>query len=307
LNPTNYDLDRRAPGRPGPMTSNGRDADRFLAALDRGPLVLDAGLGTRLCALGLDLRTDDPALWNLTHPAEVLDQHVRDVKAGSQVLFSNTFGANRSWLARYGRADSVEAINRAAVELARAAFGAGGFVAGDIGPSAAEQPGAAAEQAAMLVDSGIDVLVFETFLAESLMDVLREVLAALDTPVPILASLWKWPEEPEATARRLEDLGVTVVGINCQPGMDAAIALAGRLHGAISCPLLVKPSASGEGTTEWSSTPAAFAAAVPQLLEWDVRLFGGCCGTTESHVEALARACAPHQNQNRLERTGVRP
>ncbi len=289
------------------MTSTVRDSDRFLAALDRGPLVLDAGLGTRLCALGLDLRTDDPALWNLTHPAEVLDQHVRDVTAGSQILFSNTFGANRSWLARYDRADSVEEINRAAIKLARWAFGADGFVAGDIGPSAAEQPGAAAEQAAVLVDSGVDILVFETFRVEPLLDVLREVLAALGTSVPILASLWKWPEEPVTTARRLEDLGVTAVGINCTPGMDAAIALADRLHGAISCPLLVKPAATGEGTTGSNSTPAAFAAAVPQLLEWNVRLFGGCCGTTESHVEALARACAPQQNQNRLERTGVRP
>ena len=216
MNPTIRDLERRLPGGLGPMTFTGRGADRFLAALDRGPLVLDAGMGTGLCALGLDLRTDDPALWNLTHPAEVLDQHVRDVKAGSQVLFSNTFGANRSWLARHGRADSVEAINRAAVALARTAIGADGFVAGDIGPSAAEQPGAAAEQAAMLVDSGVDVLVFETFRAEPLLDVLREVLEALGTPVLILASLWKWPEEPVATARRLQDLGVTAVGINCR-------------------------------------------------------------------------------------------
>src|SRR5436309_3398152 len=94
---------------------------RLLAAVQQGPLILDAAMGTRLCARGLDLRSDDPSLWNLTHPTEVLALHRRDVSAGSQVLFTNTFGANRSWLANYGRSDAVEALNRRAVELARQA------------------------------------------------------------------------------------------------------------------------------------------------------------------------------------------
>ena len=107
-----------------------------------------------MVARGLDLRSDDPSLWNLTHPDEVLDLHVRDVSAGSQALFSNTFGANRLWLARYGQAGATEEINRQAVALARKAIGPDGFVVGDIGPSAAEEPGAAAEQASVLLDAG---------------------------------------------------------------------------------------------------------------------------------------------------------
>ena len=72
-----------------------------------------------------------------------------------------------------------------------------GFVVGDIGPTAAEEAGAAAEQAAVLIDSGVDALVFETYRAEPVLQVLREVQAALGAPVPILASLWQWPDPPE--------------------------------------------------------------------------------------------------------------
>src|SRR3954468_20002465 len=140
---------------------------RLWAALQQGPVILDAAMGTRLQARGLDFRSDDPSLWNLTYPEEILALHRRDVSAGSRVLFTHTFGANRPWLARYGRSEAIEAINRRAVALARRAAGPGGFVAGDIGPSAAEQTGAAAEQAAILVDAGVDALVFETYRAET--------------------------------------------------------------------------------------------------------------------------------------------
>ncbi|MGP0067191.1 MAG: homocysteine S-methyltransferase family protein [Isosphaeraceae bacterium] len=275
--------------------------------MNRGPLVLDAAMGTRLLARGLDLRADDPSLWNLTHPGEVLDIHERDVSAGSQALFTNTFGANRSWLARYGRSDAVEEINRRAVALARRAIGPNGLVIGDIGPTAAERTGAAAEQASVLLDAGVDALVFETFRAEPLLRAIREVRASVDESVPILASLWEWPVPPLATARRLVDLGVTAVGINCQPGVDAAIALVRRLDRGISCPILVKPSVSMDGAPDANSSPAAFAEAVPRLLEWNVRLFGGCCCTTEAHVSALARACSSYLHQDRDERIGVGP
>ncbi len=276
----------------GPGSERLPVAGRFLAALDRGPIVLDAATGTRLLARGLDLRSDDPSLWNLTHPAEVLDLHVRDVTAGSRAVFSNTFGANRFWLARFGRTDAVADINRRAIALARTAVGAIGFVVGDIGPSAAEQAGAAAEQAAVLLDAGVDAIVFETYRAGPLIRAIGEVRAAIDVPVPILASLWDWPDPPAETARRLLDLGVAAVGINCQPGIEPAIALARRLDRAVPCPLLIKPSGSDEDGPDASSTPSAFAGAVPRLLACNVRLLGGCCGTTEAHISALAGACS---------------
>jgi methionine synthase I (cobalamin-dependent) len=241
----------------------------------------------------------------LTHPEEVLTLHRCDVAAGSQVLFTNTFGANRSWLARYGRSDAVEAVNRRSVDLARQAAGPKGFVVGDIGPSAAQLAGAAADQAAALVDAGVDALVFETYRAEPVERVLREVKSMLSQPVPLFVSLWQWPQPPGTAARRLLDLDVAVLGLNCQPGIDAAIAFSRQLHQVVSCPLLVKPSATGADPPDPRATPASFAEAVPQLIERGVRLLGGCCGTTEAHVAALAAACAPFQDRIRPKGPGV--
>jgi methionine synthase I (cobalamin-dependent) len=245
-----------------------------------------------LIAAGLDLRRDDSTRWNLTHPERVLELHRRDVAAGARGLVTNTFGANRAWLARFAQAQAIGRINRRAVALARQAVGAGGFVLGDIGPSAVQHADAAAEQAAILVSLGVDALLLETFQAPAVFDVLAEVNSAVGESVPKLASLWEWPDPPEAAAQRLWELGCAAIGTNCRVGMRDALALARRLHLAVPCPLLVKPGAATVPSADDDSTPAAFAAAVPELLRLRVRLLGGCCGTTSEHVHALAAACS---------------
>jgi 5-methyltetrahydrofolate--homocysteine methyltransferase len=261
----------------------------LMEALEHGPIVLDAGLGTRLLERGLDLRCDDPALWNLTCPAEVLAIHCRDVAAGSDAVLTNTFGANRFWLKKLGQQGAVESINRRAVQLARRAAGADRYVIGDIGPAAARIPGAAAEQAAVLVDACVDALIFETYRYPDVEPALAEVIRSLATPIPLLVSLWQWPEPAGQAARHLLDLGAAVIGMNCQAGIAAAVAFAERMDRRLGCPLLIKPSTCGTDCA--NDTPAAFAQAVPRLVDYGVRLVGGCCGTSEVHVAALADAC----------------
>src|SRR5579859_5094964 len=99
-------------------------------ALDRSqrPLVLDAAMGTRLVAAGLDLNADDPALWNRTHPELVRAVHRRDIAAGADAILTNTFGANRCWLDRFGAAQIAAELNRAAVALAQAEAGPDRYV-----------------------------------------------------------------------------------------------------------------------------------------------------------------------------------
>jgi homocysteine S-methyltransferase len=279
-----------------PRRPLGREPSRLLDAKDRSPLVLDAGMGTRLRARGLDLRIDDPCQWSLDRPEHVLDVHLRDAAAGSRVFFTNTFGANRAWLARFGRRGDVEAINRAGAELARRAAGPSGLVVGDIGASAADEPGAADEQAAVLIDAGVDAIILETFLLESAIATMRGLRPNMgSSAVPLIVSLWRWPDAVEDAARRVVDVGADVVGINCRPAMTGALAAVRQLSRAVTCPLLVKPGVM-PGDAESDSTPAAFAAALPALVEYNVRLIGGCCGTTEAHVAALAAACAIHRN-----------
>jgi 5-methyltetrahydrofolate--homocysteine methyltransferase len=288
------DRPQRGSGLPRPVPAPVADPpNAFLDALRKHPIVLDAGLGTRLIASGLDLGHDDPAFWNVTHAADVLAIHRRDAVAGAQALFTNTFGANRSWLARYGRESEVESINRRAVELARLAAGPGRFVIGDIGPTAAAQPSAAYEQARILLESGVDALILETYLAGTAVSALRELGAFAAASVPIIVSLREWPAdrvEFEDTTWRLLDLGAAVLGVNCQPDISASVAFAGRMNELTRCPQLVKPGVDPRCAA--GSEPASFAAAVPSLLAANVRMVGGCCGTTELHIRALAEACA---------------
>lgn len=265
---------------------------RYAHAIARGVVLLDAGMGTRLIARGLDLRSDDPCLWNLDRPDEVLDVHRCDVVAGSMAVLTNTFGANRAWLARLGRRHDVEAVNRAAVALARRAVGTSGFVIGDIGPTTADERGAAAEQAAVLVEAGVDALILETFASDQAISALAELRSGLeDVSVPVIVGLWRWPDAVEDAARRLVDAGASAIGINCRPALDAVGPIVGRLAQAVACPLLVKPGIAPDDDADRSS-PSAFAAAVPALLKLGVRLIGGCCGTTDAHIAALAAACS---------------
>ncbi len=278
------------PPRPVPVVGTAV-SNRFLESLDVGPMVLDAGMGTRLMAVGLNLQRDDPALWNLTQPTHVLAVHRRDVAAGALAIFSNTFGANRCWLQKYGRERAVEPINRRAVELARLAAGPGRWVIGDIGPTAGDQAGGAAEQAAILVDSGVDAVVLETFAAGPARSTLQEIRRTVPESIPLAVSLREWPRgsEGETAARRLVDLGASILGLNCRPGLEDAFEFAQRLNRIVDCPLLVKPSADPSLNPELVAE--RFAAAVHGLLALNVRLLGGCCGTTDLHVAALAAAC----------------
>jgi 5-methyltetrahydrofolate--homocysteine methyltransferase len=258
------------------------DALGFREILARRPILLDAAMGTRLIARGLDLATDDPALWVVDHPDKVFQVHQLDIKAGSDALLTNTFGANRVWLDRFGRADETLRINRRAASIARLAAGPDRFVIGSIGPTASDHPPALIEQAEILVESGVDALLLETHRLDQAEAALR-VLRGFQ--VPILASLFAWPEPVNESARRLINLGPLAIGANCQVGMGLALELARRLRLACDTPLFIKPSAGLPGSPVES--PESFGDAVPELLSLGVHLIGGCCGSTEAHVSAL--------------------
>jgi 5-methyltetrahydrofolate--homocysteine methyltransferase len=247
-------------------------------------------MGTRLVAAGLELKRDDPALWCLSHPDQVEAIHQRDVAAGADAIFTNTFNANRCLLNRFGQVPLLESINRSAVQLARRAAGPLRFVLGSLGPTCKLEKGAAAEQAAILVNEGVDALILETFQFREVLPVLEEVMAAVAGQVPVFVSLWKWPVLCRPAVRRLLDAGAAVLGLNCKSGASAALAFALELRKTSRVPLLVKPGI-GAGPGE-AMSPAELAAIVPKLFENNVRLIGGCCGTTEKHVAAVA-ACAP--------------
>lgn len=261
-------------------------SSRLLDALAARPLLLDGGMGTRLIARGLDLATDDPALWNLAHPEDVRDVHARDVDAGSDAILTNTFGANSAWLDRYGRAGAVAEINRKAVALARDAAGPGRFVLGSIGPTASASAGAYREQAGALGGAGVDGLVLETHTLDQAIIGLAEVRPAVD--LPVLVSLFAWGSNPGDEALRLIEAGADVLGINCAPSA-AARPLFSTIRKVATVPLLFKPAGEIPGRRRPVPVPS-FGSSLPTWLRWGVRLMGGCCGTTEAHVAAMRSA-----------------
>ena len=267
----------------------------FRSALRRGPLLLDAAHGTRLVARGLNLADDDPCLWNLDRPEEVADLHYFDVAAGSDAVLTNTFGANRAWLARFGRSGEVAAISLAAVGLARQAAGPSRFVLGGLGPTASTDPSAFRELAEALAAAGVDALMLETHGAEAALLGLQQ-LSEMRVDLPILVGLFLTDAPPADLAARLLDLGATALGGNCQDGMAPALALAEDLRQNSESPLIAKPGGGLPGGPSWS--PESFGEAVPALLAAGVRLFGGCCGTTADHLASLRRALDRHSTSD---------
>ena len=263
-------------------------SSRLLDHAARRPIVLDAGMGTRLMERGLSLDGDDPCLWNFRHPDAVSEIHALDVAAGALAVLTNTFGANRPRLDRFGRGDETRALNLRAATLAREAVGASGFVIGSIGPISGDFVGDSyREQAEALAEGGVDALVFETHEIDSAATALRGVGPYVN--LPLIVSLWTWDAAAYHGVRRLEDLGASALGGNCTVGMGPMIEMADRLSTLTRLPLCAKPSANLPGETV--SSPESFAESVPALLRSGVRFFGGCCGTTEAHVAALRAAC----------------
>jgi methionine synthase I (cobalamin-dependent) len=262
-----------------------------------GPVITDGAWGTELQNLGLP-RGHAPDLWNLSHPDSVADVAQAYVDAGSRVILTNTFRANR--LAVQG---DIRAINRAGVEISRSAARGRAHVFASIGPAgtplAAGQitPGAAsrafAEQAAALAESGADALVLETF--TDLEEASLALAAARLTGLPVIVSFSfdATGVAPEPAARRMADEGAASIGANCGSGIGESLAICRSLRAATSLPLWIKPNAGlpqmHDGRPVYTITPQQFAQQVPALIEAGADFVGGCCGTTPDFVSAIRR------------------
>ncbi|HAF70798.1 MAG: Homocysteine S-methyltransferase [Acetothermia bacterium 64_32] len=275
-----------------------------------GPILLDGAMGTRLMELGLPPGMP-PELLNEEAPDAVLEVHRSYIAAGSQVILTNSFGANRRKLARLGLGDRAAGLATRAAELAR---GAGGrVVLGSIGPvgellrplgklTLEEAQEAYVEQAVALARGGVDGLLLETFFdLEELKAALRGVVAA--TGLPVLCSMSFGAKgktmmgvSVERFVREIEGLGeerVVAVGANCGAGPKEMEAIAEGLCAAAGrLPVLVKPNAGRpelvDGRTVYQTPPGEFARSAGKWLRAGVKLVGGCCGTTAEHIRALA-------------------
>jgi methionine synthase I (cobalamin-dependent)/5,10-methylenetetrahydrofolate reductase len=280
---------------------------RFLERLASGPpIVADGGMGALLSAAVPRLRTPEEA--NLRAPDVVVSLHVGYVNAGAELIETNTFGGNRRKLARYFLEEEVEAINSAAVKLAREARDMAGkdvFIAGSIGPIG--EPAATrvraelfAEQATVLEGRGADLFMIETFYdLEELVDAIEAVRGVSSLPIVALMTFDETAEtiagvKATEAAARLSQLDVAAIGANHGAGLLAALAALGEM-GTDGLPLAALPniglaSLSGGRVIYPHATPDYFAEFAAHARDLGARIIGGCCGTTPTEIAAIREA-----------------
>ena len=273
------------------------------------PVLLDGAWGTELQALGLE-PDECPDTWNVSHPERVEQVARRYVEAGSRVILTNTFRANRIALAPFGLADRTEHILRAGVMLSRRAARENARVFASVGPSGrmlaagdvteAELHAAFAEAAETLADADADGIVVETM--TDLDEARIAVAAAHRTGLPVVASLvfdsgrqrdhTMMGNTPEQAAEQLVAAGASVIGANCGLGVSGYLEICRRLVAASDRPVWIKPNAGlpevVNGRIVYRILAREFAEQAARLVEIGASFVGGCCGTTPAFIEALA-------------------
>ena len=280
------------------------------ALLAQGPVVTDGAWGTQLQARGLGLG-EFPDRWNLSHPEKVAEVARGYVQAGSQVILTNTFGANRVRLGQEAAADQVSDINQRGVEISLRAAGSVARVFASIGPSGKMLlngdispdglQSAFAEQAQVLARAGAHGLVIETM--SDLEEARLATTAAHQTGLPVVACMvfdsgkakdrTMMGQTPEQAAATLTEAGADVIGANCGQGIAGFVAICRRLHDATDRPIWIKANAGlptlVDGQAQYRVTPEEFAAVVPELVSAGASFIGGCCGTSPGFIAAVVR------------------
>lgn len=282
--------------------------------LQQSVLIFDGGMGTEIYKRHFFINTCFEELC-LSSPKIISDIHQEYFKAGAEVISTNTFGANKNKLSKFGFGNKVQEINRAGVKLARESGGENTLVAGSAGPigEVAYNSGIKevdiidmlAEQVSALKEGGADFIIFETLptqkdLERSIkaMDKVRGIPYALSLTVSragesskgeslkvLLAPLSKLENKP------------TAIGLNCGLGPEALLSVVEKLVQVCSYPIIVQPNAgtprSIDNRTIYMTSPEYFTTYAMKYVSLGVRGVGGCCGTTPEHIRDLARSVKP--------------
>jgi homocysteine S-methyltransferase len=279
---------------------------RFLERIASGtPLVADGGMGALIASAVPRLRCPEEA--NLRAPESVVDVHVGYIRAGADLIETNTFGANRPKLAQHFLEEEFEAVNNAGVRLAREAreiCGRDVFIAGSIGPlGELRGPAAAAQyadQAGVLEGRGVDLFMIETFYdLDDLATAVEAVRSVSQLPIVALMTFDGDGQtlagvSAHDAAARLKELGVAAFGANHGAGPTAALHALAEMQ-AQGTPLAALPnvglaSMSGQRIVFPHATPAYFGEFAAQARSLGASIIGGCCGTTPAQIAAIRAA-----------------
>jgi 5-methyltetrahydrofolate--homocysteine methyltransferase len=248
-------------------------------------------------------------LLNVEAPDRVRAAHTAFLDAGSDLLQTNTFQANRAALERHGLADRTVALNAAGAALARDVAGERALVAGSIGPTGRllapygdlkqeDALQAFAEQASALVGAGADLLIVETMSA--IEEALLALRAAISAGCPAAVSLAFGPAgrtdfgvTPKQAVEQLASAGASVIGANCGAISPAEMVdIISQFHEVTDLPLIAQPNAGRPQRTDtgvvYPEEPGPMADAAERFRDLGTGIVGGCCGTTGEHIRAMA-------------------
>lgn len=284
----------------------------ILKVLESSTLLFDGATGTMLQKLGLK-PGGCPDELILTNRGMVAKVHEAYIEAGTDVVSTNTFGANRIKLAEYGIEGRLVEINREAARCAAEAAGKAGrrvFVAGDIGPTGTfiepvgeldfdAAVGIFTEQAEALKAGGADLIIIETMM--DIKEMKAAIIGAKEAGMPVFATM-TFDETmrtvlgtpPESFAIMAASVGADCVGANCSLGIEGILTAITAMGRVTTLPFIAQPNAGlpylKDGATIFPASPEDMAAYAPRLAEAGVRVLGGCCGTTPDHIKAMGAA-----------------
>jgi len=262
---------------------------------------------------------------NLSSPQLVKEVHLAYVKAGAEILETNTFGASRRRLEKYNQGDKVREINLAGARLAREVAGEDLYVAGSVGPlgirleplgstSLEEAREGFREQIAALAESGVDLLMVETMSDPS--EAHQALLAARDVcSLPVVVQMTVQEDGstpigalPEDFARKMDEWGADIIGLNCSVGPAAILEALEIMAAVTGRKLSAQPNAgmprTVEGRNIYLSSPEYLASYARRFIQSGARLVGGCCGTTPEHIKAIkaaVRSLSPQRSRVAIE------
>jgi len=285
----------------------------FLRRLSQGPLVSSGAIGTLIHDRGLP-PGEIPELWNIRQPEQVAAIYLSFYEAGAELIGTNTFGANRVKLKRYGLEEKAYEFNQRGAQIARQALpdscllfgsaGPTGELLAPLGPLSEEEVYEAfREQSLALAEGGVDVLCFRTM---SDLEEIKIAMAAAreNTDLPIVSTMsfslgqrgyrTMMGIDPETAVHALRQAGAHAIGANCGQGMEEMVGLMQELRGYDPGHLVAQPNAGKpqliQGKTTYAQDPAVFASKVQALLDMGVCIIGGCCGVGPEHIRCVAEA-----------------
>ena len=281
------------------------------ALLAKKVLLFDGAIGTELYKRGIFInRCFEDA--NLSNQDMVLDLHKEYVKAGANLITTNSWGANRRKLREHNLDNKLKLINARAVELARKATQGNAYVAGSIGPlgvriepfgptSFQETQEIFSEQIAALVEAGVDLISMETF--SDLSELHQAILASrqLAPDLPIIAHVTITTEgfSPLGTPalwmlQKLQEWDTDVIGLNCSVGPQPMLTCIEKIRSHLTKPICLQPNAGlpkgVDGRQMYMSTPEYMGHFAKEFLQIGIQIVGGCCGTSPDHTRAMANA-----------------